>query len=156
MGLLDKSREGLCLGVRLSGQVCQLRSSDSNFKRHLADGDQRLPDAKQRMLLIMREKLNEHIQREDRKTVQRQEVAKAQCTLLLARTESDEVYKKLATLGNTMANNLQLFIMREHGWRKPARLYCGADGCVQSATSHTVRGPRLLTTYRTDPGHAKP
>ena len=99
----------------------------SNFKRVLADGDQRLPDAK-RMLLIMREKLNEHIQREGRKTVQRQEVDKAQCTLLLARTESDEVYKKLATLGKTMANNLQSFSMREHGWRKPARLYCGADG----------------------------
>ena len=88
----------------LSAEIKRL----SEFKRKLGDGDQRLPEAK-RMLLIMREKLDENIKREGRKTVQRQEVDKAQCTLALAKAESDEVYKKLATLGKTMAKNLQSF-----------------------------------------------
>ena len=89
----------------------------------MADGDQRLPEAK-RMLLIMREKLNENIMREGRKTVQRQEVDKRQRTLLFARTESDEVYKKLATLGNTMAKNLQsLGTLMEEGKAAQAKMF---------------------------------
>ena len=89
------------------------------------------------MLLIMREKLNETIQREGRKTVQRQEVDKAQCTLLLARTESDEVYKALATLGKTMAKNLQSFgTLMEEG--KAAQANTFEAGCKATVLCNRI------------------
>ena len=108
----EKARaEGADERATLASEIKRL----SNFKRHLADGDKRLAETK-RMLLIMKEKLNENINREGRKTVQRQEVDKAQCTLAVARTESDEVYQKFSTLGKSMAKNLQSFhILMEEG-----------------------------------------
>ena len=149
----------------LSAEIKRL----SNFKRHLADGDQRLPDAK-RMLLIMREKLNEHIQREGWTTVQRQAVDKAQCTLLLARTESDEVYKELATLGKTMAKNLQSFgTLMEEGKAAQANTFeagCKAtvlcnrildgevdkelDGHIDKELGHTTMGDAVVQDSEAD------
>ena len=118
----------------------------------------------------MREKLNEHIQREGWTTVQRQAVDKAQCTLLLARTESDEVYKELATLGKTMAKNLQSFgTLMEEGKAAQANTFeagCKAtvlcnrildgevdkelDGHIDKELGHTTMGDAVVQDSEAD------